>query len=38
VSSFLARPDVDLSDGGFRAFAGEQDSGGAADPGTGAGD
>jgi hypothetical protein len=38
VSSFLARPDVDLSDGDFRAFAGEQDSGGAADPGTGAGD
>jgi len=38
VSGFLAGPGVDLSNGHFRAFAGEQDCGGAADPVTGAGD
>ena len=38
VSGFLAGLDIDLSNGDFRAFAGEQNCGGSANPVTGAGD
>ena len=38
VSGFLARPRIDLDNGDFGAFAGEQDCGGAADTATSAGD
>jgi hypothetical protein len=38
VSSLLAGSGIDLSDGDLRAFAGEQDGGGTANPVTGARD
>jgi hypothetical protein len=38
MSSFLAGPGIDLGNGDFGALTGEQDSGGTADPVTGAGD